>query len=201
MKISILLPYKENFSYKKSGAVSLFVNDIVKNSNKKNKTFVFGKTDEKNYLDKNYVNLNYSTNFFKSHSKIYIKKFLDFEKENNSDIIEVHNRPAYIDQIEKNTNSKIILYFHNDPQTMNGSKTIKERIVLLTKVDHFIFNSEWSLNRFKVGIDEIENYKNNFSVIYQSVNKPKINFKKKKKLYLLSENLILQRVMTSLVLL
>ena len=63
MKISILLPYKENFSYKKSGAVSLFVNDIVKNSNKKNKTFVFGKTDEKNYLDKNYVNLNYSTNF------------------------------------------------------------------------------------------------------------------------------------------
>ena len=37
MKVSILLPYKENFSIKKSGAVSLFVNDIVKNSkNKKN---------------------------------------------------------------------------------------------------------------------------------------------------------------------
>ena len=182
MKVSILLPYKENFSYKKSGAVSLFVNDIVKNSNKKNKTFVFGKTDQKNYLDKNYVNLNYSTNLFKSHSKIYIKKFLDFEKENNSDIIEVHNRPAYIDQIKKNTNSKIILYFHNDPLTMNGSKTIKERIILLTKVDHFIFNSKWSLNRFKIGINDIENYKNNFSVIYQSVNKPKINFKKKEKI-------------------
>ena len=182
MKVSILLPYKENFSYKKSGAVSLFVNDIVKNSNKKNKTFVFGKTDEKNFLDKNYVNLNFSTNFLKSHSKIYIKKFLDYEKENNSDIIEVHNRPAYIDQINKNTNSKIVLYFHNDPLTMNGSKTTKERINLITKVDHFIFNSYWSLNRFKIGINDIENYKNIFSVIYQSVNKPKINFKKKEKI-------------------
>ena len=36
MKISILLPYKENFSIEKSGAVSLFVNDIIKNSQKKN---------------------------------------------------------------------------------------------------------------------------------------------------------------------
>ncbi len=180
MKVSILLPYKENFSYNKSGAVSLFVNDIVKNSKKKNKTFVFGKTDQKNFLDSNYINLNFPTNFLKSHSKIYIKKFLDFEKENNSDIIEVHNRPAYIDQIKVNTNSKIILYFHNDPLTMNGSKTIKDRIILLTKVDHFIFNSNWSLNRFKIGITDIENYKNNFSVIYQSVNKPKIDFSKKK---------------------
>ena len=180
MKVSILLPYKENFSNNKSGAVSLFVNDIVKNSNKKNKTFVFGKTDEKKFLDKNYVNLNFSTNFLKSHSKIYIKKFLDYENKNNSDIIEVHNRPAYIDQIKKNTNSKIILYFHNDPLTMNGSKTIKERLALLNKVDHFIFNSNWSLNRFKIGIKSIESHKNNFSVIYQSVNKPKINFKNKK---------------------
>ena len=101
MKVSILLPYKENFSFKNSGAVSLFVNDIVKNSDKKNKTFVFGKTDQKKFLDKKYINLNFSTNFLKSHSKIYIKKFLEYEKENNSDIIEVHNRPAYIDNIEK----------------------------------------------------------------------------------------------------
>ena len=35
MKISILLPYKENFSKKKSGAVSLGVNDILKNTSKK----------------------------------------------------------------------------------------------------------------------------------------------------------------------
>jgi hypothetical protein len=32
MKIAILLPYKENFSSEYAGAVSLFVNDIVKES-------------------------------------------------------------------------------------------------------------------------------------------------------------------------
>jgi hypothetical protein len=41
MKISILLPYKENFSPKYAGAVSLFVNDTVKNSKFSNNTYVF----------------------------------------------------------------------------------------------------------------------------------------------------------------
>ena len=36
MKIAILLPYKENFVSNKAGAVSLFVNDITKNSIYKN---------------------------------------------------------------------------------------------------------------------------------------------------------------------
>ena len=179
MRISILLPYKENFSIKKSGAVSLGVNDILKNISEKRNTFVFGKTDEKKFLDKNYVNLNFKKVFLKSHSKEYIKKFLEYEDKKPSDIIEVHNRPAYIEQIKKNTSSKLILYFHNDPLTMSGSKTINDRKLLLSKVDHFIFNSKWSLERFKIGLNDFNYYKNNFSVVYQSVNKPKINFSKK----------------------
>ena len=39
MNVSILLPYKENFSVNKSGAVSLFVNDILKNTSNKKKNF------------------------------------------------------------------------------------------------------------------------------------------------------------------
>ena len=65
MRISILLPYKENFSIKKSGAVSLGVNDILKNTPNKNNTFVFGKTDEKKFLDKNYININVKSVIFK----------------------------------------------------------------------------------------------------------------------------------------
>ena len=38
MKISILLPYKENFSSKYAGAVSLFVKDTTINSKYKNAT-------------------------------------------------------------------------------------------------------------------------------------------------------------------
>ena len=45
MKISVLLPYKENFSENYAGAVSLFVKDIVKNSKYFNTTYIFGNTD------------------------------------------------------------------------------------------------------------------------------------------------------------
>ena len=179
MKISILLPYKENFSKKKAGAVSLGVNDIIKNSIFRKNSFIYGKTDESEYLDKNYINLNFKNQFLKSNSKSYIKIFLEEEKKNKSDIIEVHNRPAYIDLIKKDSNANIILYFHNDPLSMNGSKTIIERNKLLNEVDHFIFNSNWSLNRFKIGLKNIGYFNNKFSVIYQSVDKKKINFKKK----------------------
>ena len=47
MKISILLPYKENFSPKYAGAVSLFVKDTVKISAYKSKITVFGNTNFK----------------------------------------------------------------------------------------------------------------------------------------------------------
>ena len=49
MKISILLPYKENFSPNYAGAVSLFVNDITKKVFIKN-TFIFGNTNSKKII-------------------------------------------------------------------------------------------------------------------------------------------------------
>ena len=57
MKISILLPYKENFAPNYAGAVSLFVNDITNVSFFKKSTYIFGNTDSKKKLSKNYINL------------------------------------------------------------------------------------------------------------------------------------------------
>ena len=50
MTISILLPYKENYSPQYAGAVSLFVKDITKVSSYKKNIMIFGNT----YLKKNY---------------------------------------------------------------------------------------------------------------------------------------------------
>ena len=44
MKISILLPYKENFSPDYPGAVSLFINDTLNESKYRKKIVVFGNT-------------------------------------------------------------------------------------------------------------------------------------------------------------
>ena len=51
MKISILLPYKENFSPNYPGAVSLFVNDTLKLSKfKKKSKFMVIRIIRKNFL-------------------------------------------------------------------------------------------------------------------------------------------------------
>ena len=64
MKISILLPYKENFSPDYPGAVSIYVKDTILCSKYKNKIVVFGSTNYKKKLLNNYVNLPFNKEIF-----------------------------------------------------------------------------------------------------------------------------------------
>ena len=96
MKISILLPYKENFAQNYAGAVSLFVSDITNESVFKKSTYIFGNTSSKKTLSKNYINLDLNKKLFQSTSKLYIETFLKYQKNLDTDLIEVHNRPNYI---------------------------------------------------------------------------------------------------------
>jgi len=183
MTISILLPYKENFSPNYAGAVSLFVKDTTNVSQYKNITHIFGNMIYKKALSKNYINLELDKKFYQSSSKQYVESFIEHEKKRNSKIIEVHNRPNYIKLIKKNYKNKIILYFHNDPLTMNGSKSIIDRLYLLNNIDKIIFNSNWSKNRFFVNLPNKSLLSQKTSVCYQSAPKTKINFSNKKKLF------------------
>ena len=92
MKISILLPYKENFSPIYPGAVSLFVKDTTKISKFKKFITVFGNTNLKKIYNLNYTNINLKKNIIQSGSKNYVKEFLKYEKKSPSDLIEIHNR-------------------------------------------------------------------------------------------------------------
>ncbi len=181
MKISILLPYKENFSPNYAGAVSLFVKDTVINSKYSNSTYIFGTMDYKVPFLKNYININLKKSFLQSNSKNYIKRFIEKEKKINSDILEIHNRPNYVKYLNNIKDKKIILYFHNDPLSMNGSISIKDRLYLLNNIDQILFNSKWSQKRFFIDIENDELLKQKTSVCYQSTSATKIDFRKKKK--------------------
>ena len=148
MKVSILLPYKENFSPNYPGAVSLFVKDTSVISKYKNSVKIYGNTNYKKKLLSNYINVKMDKKLFQGNNILYVKSFLKYEKKRNSDIIEIHNRPKYLELISKNSKAKIFLYFHNDPLSMSGSKTVLERVNLLKNSDKIIFNSDWSKNRF-----------------------------------------------------
>ena len=182
MNISILLPYKENFTVNSAGAVSLFVNDICKESIYQNSTYIFGNTTYKDRLSKNYINLDFNRKIFRSTSKKYVESFLNFQKDIKTDLIEIHNRPNYIKQIRNKFNKKIILFFHNDPLTMQGSKTKSERIFLLNNLDKILFNSNWSKDRFFIDFKKDEILKDRIDVCFQSSSKVKVNFKNKQKI-------------------
>ena len=78
-----------------------------------------------------------------------LKNLLNKKKKYNSDIIEVHNRPIYVKYLLfQKISTKLVLYFHNDPLSMSGSKSIEERKYLLKNCEKIIFNSHWSKKRF-----------------------------------------------------
>ena len=182
MKISILLPYKENFSPSYPGAVSLFVNDTCLLSKYKKKITVFGSTTYKKKFDISYVNIDLGKNLITSQSKNYINKFIKFEKKRKkSDLIEIHNRPNYLKFIEKKlTKRNYTLFFHNDPLSMEGSKSIDEREYLLRICYRIIFNSNWSKKRFLEGLDFQKVHSEKLLIFFQSAKKANTSVVKNK---------------------
>jgi len=181
MKISILLPYKENYSPSYAGAVSLFINETIKYSKYKKSTTVFGYTEYKDKFKGKYVNIETSKKYFSSLNKEFVKNFIKLEQQNKSNVIEIHNRPIYLNYLTKKLSDRnFILYFHNDPLSMNGSKSINDRIFLLRNCYRIIFNSNWSKKRFlkEMNSDAINSEK--LLVIHQSASKNIIDIKNKK---------------------
>ncbi len=176
MKIAILLPYKENFSPEYPGAVSLFVNETSKISRYKKNIIVFGNTNFKKKFSLRYLNINLIKNPLISQTKEYVRKFSRIQKKYNISLIEVHNRPSYILQLNRIIPDKIFsLYFHNDPLSMDGSKTIEERKKLLKICYKIIFNSNWSKKRFLEGLENKFVNSNKLVVFFQSAKKNEIS--------------------------
>ena len=183
MKISILLPYKENFSPVYPGAVSLFVNDTSLLSKYKKNIIVFGSTLFKKKFNINYINIDLGKKLIGSQSKEYINKFIKFEKQKTkSDLIEIHNRPNYLKFIASKLNHRnYTLFFHNDPLSMEGSKSIDEREYLLKVCYRIIFNSNWSKKRFLEGLDFQKVHSEKLLIFFQSAKKAKPSVTKNKK--------------------
>ena len=182
MRIAILLPYKENFSPDYPGAVSLFVYETSIISKYKKNIIVFGNTDLKKKFKLKYLNINLNKNILASRTKSYVDKFINIQKKYNFSIIEVHNRPSYIKILKKKIQNKVFsLYFHNDPLSMDGSKTIQDRKDLLKSCYKIIFNSNWSKKRFLEGLENKFVNSNKLLVFFQSAKKSNLSILKRKK--------------------
>ena len=89
----------------------------------------------------------------------------------------IHNRPHFFFVLkEKFPKIKFILVFHNDPNTLRGSRSAKEKIDILQNCEKIIFVSQFVKNRFYYNLNNILPSKG--SVIYPSTNYYNHNFNK-----------------------
>ena len=179
INIATILPYKENYSLEKASAASLWVSEFFKNSKFKNNNFIYGNTNSKNYLTKNYTNINLKSlkKKLQSTTREYSDNLIKEFRKTKFNLIEVHNRPLILFNLVKQIQNRFIFYFHNDPLSMKGSKTIEERLFILKNVEKIIFVSEWVKDRFFKDLDLKLSTKT--EVVYPSVNKQKATKKYK----------------------
>ena len=188
-KIFIILPHKDQFIKKYAGSASIWVKDFLKVSIYNKLINVFGSTKDINnlYSEKNYINIPINNLKLTSKSKYYTNKLIYYCKKEKPDIVEIHNRPSYLNNIYKEfNNTNFILIIHNDPLNLKGSITVNERLDLLNKCYKIYFVSTWVEEKFFTGIDK--NFYTNFKTIYPSIS-PIPNFPRKEKLIVFSGKL------------
>ena len=180
MKINILLPYKEKFDENKASSVSITVRNNLYHSKYLNQIKVFGQNVDNPLFKDNFIGLKYSILSFQSKNRFLASKMIEIisKDSDNKQLIEIHNRPYLVDQIAKGNEFPISLFFHNDPQAMNGSKSIKDRENLLEKCKAIFCVSKYIRNLFLDGVSK--NHKK-VHVLYNGVDKKLKKFPKKKK--------------------
>jgi glycosyltransferase involved in cell wall biosynthesis len=174
---AIILPNKEKFSKNESGAASIFVKDSLKLKDYKS-YIIYGnsKNNEKKYK-KIYVNANQKNKLLSNY--LYIKKFISKFKNKNITLFEIHNRPEYVINLKKSfPSAKFIIFYHNDPTQLRGSKILSQRKFLDNNCTN-VFLSKYIKKCF---YKDFSTYKKNNFILYPGVRT--YNFKKiqKKKL-------------------
>ena len=171
---AIILPNKEKFSKNESGAASIFAKDSLKPKDYKS-YIIYGnsKNNEKKYK-KIFVNANQKNKLLSNY--LYIKKFISKFKNKNITLFEIHNRPEYVINLKKNfPSAKFIIFYHNDPTKLRGSKNLSQRKFLNNNCTN-VFLSNYIKNCF---YKDFSTYKKNNFILYPGVRTG--NFKKMQK--------------------
>ena len=146
-KYGIILPLKESYLQKSSGAVSIFVNEYLKNSKLSDDTIIFTNKLKGKYLTNNVCGIDGNDTFFSNLN--YIKKICKTKFFNNLNHIEIHNRPLYAEYIKKKfPNKRITLFLHNTFFNNNSILNNKKKNYLLNNCDSIVFVSNFLKKQF-----------------------------------------------------
>ncbi len=150
-RIAVALPSRESFLTGKSGAVALCARDFQRFSRYAARIDIFG-AGVCEYPDTSYRRLEGWRRWWRRERDAYGRALA--EALGDYALIEVQNRPYLIDALRKRLpGAKLALHLHNDPQSMDGSRSLAERGRLLAQCDAVYCVSEFIRGRFVEGLD------------------------------------------------
>jgi UDP-glucose:(glucosyl)LPS alpha-1,2-glucosyltransferase len=152
--IAILLPYGEYFSRERSGAVALCVRDSTSGSRLKDRIRIVGRPLEQPFPDFSYQGLEPAWRGLAGRNLGLAEAFLRTLRRRRDVVVEVHNRPrvfAYL--AARAPRLPLMLYLHNDPQTMAWARSPRRRARILSRAGAVICVSDYIRRRFAEGLE------------------------------------------------
>lgn len=151
----IVLPPRERIGASVSGAVGLVVAELYPHSCLREGITVWGGPQNEARADFHYQEVSVSPFRLQSRTIAYARKLASVIKDTPQTYIEVHNRVNVYQMLrQRHAHSRIALFLHNDPQTMGGAKTSRERTMILESADAVICVSDFVRRRFLEGLED-----------------------------------------------
>jgi UDP-glucose:(glucosyl)LPS alpha-1,2-glucosyltransferase len=149
-RIAAVLPPRETFGVRKSGAVALCVRDFQRYSRFAGDIDILG-AGVCDYPDVRYRQLTGWRRWWRRDRDAYASAIVAAAADYG--ILEIHNRPYLIAAVRRDLpDTKLTLHLHNDPQTMDRSISPNERQLLLNSCDAIYCVSDFIRRRFLEGI-------------------------------------------------
>lgn len=152
--IGVVLPSRETFLIRKSGALALCARDFALFSRFRDEIVVVG-AGPCEYADVRYLRLENWRRWWRRGRTAYAGAVAQAGGERGWRLIEIFNRPPAVAVIRARLPGvKLALHLENDPQTMDGARTPAERARLLRLLDAVYCCSRFVRDKFLEGVHD-----------------------------------------------
>jgi len=168
--IATILPPSEHFTTNAAGAIALFVRDTTIGSAYRDYITVYGRSDSKQRLFSGikYKSITPKHRLLYGRNGGFARALVEHFKKERPGLIEVHNRVGIFKILSRAfSNTPVSIYFHNDPLTIKGAMTPKERWEILSRADAIYCCSDYIRRRFLTGLEAGRT--DHVHVVYQGV--------------------------------
>lgn len=151
--IAILLSHREIYQAEGAGAVTSCVRDMAACSRYRERIVVLGDPVSTPFTETRFLPVTRASWWYGRRTARYAQGAASALRDLAPALVEVHNRPSYIERLKKVApHIPVLLYLHNDPQSMRGFKTAAERLRVLQHVAAVVCVSDYIRGRLLDGL-------------------------------------------------